>query len=191
MDHFLCPLDEGVISFKGGILSINPQTNTATQCSGAQGPCGFVVGCWTIYIGLFLKDWLQLYTLCRDTIRKMEATRCGRQGSQVTKTNSLFGSGSVSATSPFPHIPSECRQLIHYSCSFPLALFWCRTNKGPVSGTAVLSSAITFNQPVSLIYYFPSSSGPPDFTTLSLWQRFETPSPLVLGSADRKMRGPK
>lgn len=72
------------------------------------------------------------------------------------KHSRLFGLVCAVSAGDWP-ISLGCRQLIsHYSCIFPLVLFWCHSGIVTISityeGTAVLSSAIAFNQPLSLIY---------------------------------------
>lgn len=72
------------------------------------------------------------------------------------------------------------RVTFHYSCIFPLPLFWCHSGIVTISITyeqllcfaAVLSSAIVFNQLLALSYYFLLFLEFLDFTKLSIYFQF-------------------
>lgn len=130
----------------------------------------------------------------RDKQREMEADGCSRKGSEVMKINIplVWTSLCCSPCGTLVHFlrvsSANVSLLLYFSSCFILMPQWdCDiTYVGPLSHTAVLSSAIAFNQPLALIYYFLLSSGLLHFTTLSVQLQSETLAPLVLGSADRK-----
>lgn len=115
--------------------------------------------------------------------REMEANRCSGEGSDVMEINSPL----VWTALPCFHsgtLVYFLRVTFHYSCIFPLPLFWCHSGIVTISITyerllcfaAVLSSAIAFNQLLALSYYFLLFLEFLNFTKLSIYFQFLYPS---------------